>query len=266
MEVVESRRDAGAGDSDFLFVDGSSQQCSAGAITATWNALAAGRITDDLGHPSDRPLTKHSARRAGAQLLIRRGRPLAEVQYMGRWGSQTVERYVAEATSFINIHGAKRGVSNAVLSQPSLWEIQDQLDKLKEVRDDVDWIKEKVRNKQAQFSPATYDPAFVEKLLKDSAITSDDLAKLPPYVLNLGSSTVHRCDWVRASFLCERTQWVTRCGFRYVASDFVHMEILPQGPVCRKLQCFGKSVTPGPVVIPQPEAGEGDTSDSTDSD
>ena len=83
VEVVESRRDAGAGDSDFLFVDGSSQQCSAGAITATWNALAAGRITDDLGHPSDRPLTKHSARRAGAQLLIRRGRPLAEVQYMG---------------------------------------------------------------------------------------------------------------------------------------------------------------------------------------
>ena len=42
-------------------------------------------------------LTEHSMRRMGAQFYARRGIPLPTVQFIGRWGSAAVERYVAEA-------------------------------------------------------------------------------------------------------------------------------------------------------------------------
>ena len=42
-------------------------------------------------------LTEHSMRRMGAQFYARRGIPLPTIQFIGRWQSAAVERYVAEA-------------------------------------------------------------------------------------------------------------------------------------------------------------------------
>ena len=41
-------------------------------------------------------LTEHSLRRMGAQFYARRGVPLFFVQVLGRWGSATIERHVAD--------------------------------------------------------------------------------------------------------------------------------------------------------------------------
>ena len=45
----------------------------------------------------EKALSEHSLRRMGAQFYARRGVPLPVIQFIGRWGSATVERYVAEA-------------------------------------------------------------------------------------------------------------------------------------------------------------------------
>ena len=45
----------------------------------------------------DKALSEHSLRRMGAQFYARRGIQLPVIQFIGRWGSATVERYVAEA-------------------------------------------------------------------------------------------------------------------------------------------------------------------------
>ena len=45
----------------------------------------------------EKMLTEHSLRRMGAQLYARRGVSLPVIQFLGRWGSSAVERYVAEA-------------------------------------------------------------------------------------------------------------------------------------------------------------------------
>ena len=42
-------------------------------------------------------LSEHSMRRTGAQHYARHGVPLALIQFLGRWGGPTVERYVGEA-------------------------------------------------------------------------------------------------------------------------------------------------------------------------
>ena len=43
--------------------------------------------------------SEHTLRRTGAQFYARRGVQLAVIQHLGRWGSQTIERYVGEALS-----------------------------------------------------------------------------------------------------------------------------------------------------------------------
>lgn len=42
-------------------------------------------------------VTEHSPRRSGAQWLARCGLPLWKIQFLGRWGSETVRSYVEEA-------------------------------------------------------------------------------------------------------------------------------------------------------------------------
>ena len=47
----------------------------------------------------EKTLSEHSLRRMGAQFYARRGIGLQVIQYLGRWGSAAVEKYVAEAVA-----------------------------------------------------------------------------------------------------------------------------------------------------------------------
>ena len=76
--VVDIRREAGASDQDFLFVDPLGRQVSCGAVGATWNAFGSRFIRHEPGHNTRPQLSKHSGRRIGAQMLVQRGRSQAE--------------------------------------------------------------------------------------------------------------------------------------------------------------------------------------------
>ena len=60
-------------------------------------ALSAAAARRLLRAATGAPLTEHSLRRMGAQLYARRGVPLPLVQFLGRWGSAAIEKYVGEA-------------------------------------------------------------------------------------------------------------------------------------------------------------------------
>ena len=61
---------------------------------ATTPAEARAKIRRACG---EQALSEHSLRRMGAQFYARRGLQLSVIQYIGRWGSAAVERYVADA-------------------------------------------------------------------------------------------------------------------------------------------------------------------------
>ena len=51
----------------------------------------------DTGEATERQVTGHTARRSGAQWMARRGLPLWAIQFLGRWGSDSVRLYTAQA-------------------------------------------------------------------------------------------------------------------------------------------------------------------------
>ena len=115
-----------------LFTDTAGNSCSGEAVARTWNQPMGSNVVDDLGEPSSKMRTKHSARHADAQLLVSSGRQLAEVQYMGRWGGLAVVRCAAEAAGRLTAPCAQTGTT--VPNRPgslALWELQDVVQRLK---------------------------------------------------------------------------------------------------------------------------------------
>ena len=58
-------------------------------------------------------LSEHSARRTGAQYYARRGVVVAVIQFLGRWGSDTVLRYIGEAMHDRAAHAASAAAAAA---------------------------------------------------------------------------------------------------------------------------------------------------------
>ena len=260
----------GAADSDLLFPDTFGRPCRPDAVASCWNLIVGEHVTDDLGQPSQRRLSKHSARRAGAQLLVRRGRPLAEVQYMGRWGSQTVERYVAEAAAHVATQSARPGGTGNTWyeNQPALWELQSEVDQLKVAAKDVQELKQKVASQESEvIEPLRRYPGLLDQIIDDCIGRKGEPAVLPLYVLNICTCTIHRCDWIRSPFLAERSSWMTRCGFTYGGGVYEHTTDAPAVQQCKKVRCFGsRAVKPHDIVPPStcPEVRSGtDSSDSS---
>ena len=83
--LLPARRAAGWGDKDPLFPTRRGRAPKAKAVVLSWRRLL------------NRRMTGHSTRREGAQLLARRDVPLYLIQFLGRWGGDTVARYVGEA-------------------------------------------------------------------------------------------------------------------------------------------------------------------------
>merc|ERR1711940_345504 len=69
-----------------------------GGIVSSWRALLEQvPFRNDVGDVVDRAISGHSLRRTGAQWLARRGLPLWAIQYIGRWGSDSIRLYTAQA-------------------------------------------------------------------------------------------------------------------------------------------------------------------------
>ena len=58
-------------------------------------------------------ITEHSFRRAGAQYFARRGVAIGVIQYLGRWGSETVYRYVGDAMDARTKHASRQAAEGS---------------------------------------------------------------------------------------------------------------------------------------------------------
>ena len=96
--VMTRRRGASFGEKHPLFPS------AAGSAASRQGMVAA--IQGVLGDPR---ASEHSLRRSGAQFHARNGIGLREVQYLGRWGSATILRYIEEAE--IDVYASGRHMS-----------------------------------------------------------------------------------------------------------------------------------------------------------
>jgi hypothetical protein len=102
-KVTVMRKVEGASDDDPLFVTPLGQRCTGQGLAKVWAMMC--EVVDkceDSGEVSLREVSEHTPRRTGTQFHIVRGLRLWQVQYIGRWGSATVEIYAAEASARIN--------------------------------------------------------------------------------------------------------------------------------------------------------------------
>ena len=246
--VVALRVKEGAGTDDFLFVGPGGAQCTTAGMAMAWDAMAVGYVTNDAGMPTEARLTRQSPRRSGAQLLIRRGRPLAEVQYMGRWGSAVVERYVAEARAMVSTRAAFRGDAVRMSHcDVALWELQEEVEKLRLLSGEIAEIRKIVlASTSPALEPLRLSDSLTQSLVASRSEGSVDDVGARPYVLYAESGKLHKCDWMRGDPQGDRGRWITRCGLLYGAAKFVHSARSDLGAPCRKSGCFTLGRKGGP--------------------
>ena len=72
----------------------------------------------DAGDVTEVQVTEHTPRRAGSQFHARRGLKLWQIQCIGRWAGNTVERYVGEAFADIRAGWSMSSGTSAVPKVP----------------------------------------------------------------------------------------------------------------------------------------------------
>ena len=98
--AVQRRLNRGASSEGPLFATPAGTQPTKKATIHAWrDVVPANLLRDGFGEPTTRELTGHSPRRVGAQWLATLGLNLWQVAYIGRWGSSSVKRCVAEAAA-----------------------------------------------------------------------------------------------------------------------------------------------------------------------
>ena len=120
VDLLHLHATAGYGPKDPLFPTRGGRAASSKAVIRTLCRLLGLRLTG------------HSLRREGAQLYARRGLFLYLIQFLGRWGGRTVERYVAEAlrgqlAKSASVQAAGSGTSAIGLSRAELLKTLERL-------------------------------------------------------------------------------------------------------------------------------------------
>ena len=252
LEQVADRIREGAGSGDCLFCapDGTSAT-HAGTVAAWQLLIRPEEERDDVGDASCRRITGHGARRTGAQWMIRRGMKRWIIVYYGRWGSEAVLRYIAEAEAAINAKASKVMMKEQVETDDQFkvqvkdksdvpwWAIKDEIRQLKstlsgqmslcdEVKGLVDTLKEEWHKDLKKLSEKQF-MAVLEDIEKDEAPVADRKQSVKPFVINRETGAVH-LKGVEGDV---PSAWKTPCGWNYGVCIFDRAEELPENGRCK---------------------------------
>ena len=241
--------------------------------------LAAVPRFDDAGKPVDAEVTEHTARRTGAQFHARRGLALWQIQYVGRWGGNTVEQYVAEAFAEIRadwaVDGsvqreAKRARSDE-RQEVRLWEVSEELRRLSAAVEDITGLRAELLKYKAGSSAVpnaicqeTMERDLVNEALSEGTfeISVENIARLRHrrskiHVANRRTNVVHAVDldnmesptswWSPASGW--RSGWSAACGWKFGSADARLQAGNFVGTRCCKPACVAKFLATGVVEI-----------------
>ena len=249
-------------------------------LCRAWRAmLAAVPRFDDAGKPVDAEVTEHTARRTGAQFHARRGLALWQIQYVGRWGGNTVEQYVAEAFAEIRAdwamdgsvqREAKRARSDE-RQEVRLWEVSEELRRLSAAVEDLTGLRAellKYKTGGGTFPNALCDETMERDLVDEALsegtfeISAENITRLRHrrsriHVVNRRSNVVHAVDldsmasptswWSPAGGW--RSGWSAACGWKFGSADARLQAGGSVGTRCCKPACAAKFLDIGVVEI-----------------
>ena len=246
-----------------LLVDPAGQHVTHAGLRKTWKLmLQAAEKLDDSGDPCEADVTEHTPRRAGAQFHARRGLALWQIQYLGRWGGNTVEVYVGEAFSDLRADwslssGDAPTTKRARLEyaqEVQLEEIQAKIRELAPLASDVQALKKELEDRRevaasraaALCAEGDEYAALVEEATSEGTyrVTAATIMKLraaraPVCVVNARSYMTHAVD-LEALARAERSEWSAVCGWRFREADAVLAVGVPTGSCCSRPGCAAR--------------------------
>jgi hypothetical protein len=269
---LATRTAAGAEPEDPLFCTPSGHAPTALGTIMVWQAIAAEspKYSDEGVASTDWRVTGHTARRSGAQWLIRRGLELWQVQYIGRWGSSTVELYIAEVMAerraeLAELAAKPRATTGALAwaapesgdapgerDSTAYWEIKHELTAMLVKLKDVDALRAEIRSfselatagwkataaklSDGELSDLVLEATAAKPCFED--VMEDALRGKPAYVLNRVTGVAHR---VQVGRLCASSvsEWRSECGWAFGKGSGVLLGGTAPAPLCRRRGCFG---------------------------
>ena len=187
-------------------------------LVKDWKVLFGGEITG------------HSARRTGALRYIRLHWPLAQVAYLGRWKSNVIYDYAAEALASLPVNnnptfGHSVGLSDKPTETKELQLVDNT--RIEEVRNYLQVEMESLKSDQSR----AFEMLDAEvKVMKERGSRRGD--RLPLLVQATASKIVHQnMDIPNCS---PPLSWKTRCGWHYFKSEFVFITEVGSWPLCKK--------------------------------
>ena len=220
-DLLTLRVKEGLGPKDPLFPSRSGSAASRDAAVRTIRVI--------VGLPD---ANEHSPRRAGSQMLARRFIPLFLIQFLGRWGGQTVAIYVGEALqkqlAAASATGGAPTAGEGGSPCPASWAALK-----REVRT---LAKKALAEERRAGSPAGGEQATTHgariAAVTAGSLTASEAASPGAPVLPARQVRGYRGQQETGEFhdvlVCDpclpREGWVTRCGWRFAGSNHILFE------------------------------------------
>jgi len=209
LAVIGARRSLGLSCKHPLFPQANGRATSADGVRRAFAAL----LKVNVG--------EHSFRREGAQFYARRGVELPIIQFLGRWGSDTVKRYVGEALGAQASHAAQVATRSVVrpagLTDSSFDDVAAALKRL----DALEGQREESASQEALQLAVSSAAAVVGGRLDSleefvANFTSECLSGVQRNALNT-EVQVHRVLLGDCSL--PPALWVSACGWKFGLTD-----------------------------------------------
>jgi len=233
-------------------------------------AMCAGAAKyDDLGDEVKAEVSGHTPRRAGAQFHVRRGLQLWQVQYIGRWGSNSVEIYVGEALAESRA-GWSEGIAEDIRNKKArtdgfddvrLWEVYAKINELEPLTDSMKGLQAEMAEMKSEREARDLnlereldalvledgrtdefeDVVAEAKLDRAMDITPENLEAVRAggrgaHLLNKSTGMAHAMD-LELFLASDPSSWMTSCGWRFRSSDVLLKAGPPTGGRCSRKGC-----------------------------
>eukprot|EP00973_Karenia_brevis_P006589 895586-Karenia_brevis.AAC.1 len=154
--------------------------------------------------------TEHTMRRSGAQYFARNGVDVRHIEFIGRWGAQTVMRYIGQALGQQAATASTQAATRVASPATSMQDLQEQLVALARRVEDGETLVRAVDRWRQQIQSEGGEHA----LLWESE-----------HRRRLGGVARHRDDKVHEVVVGDAmfppSVWVTRCGWRFGLSTHI---------------------------------------------
>jgi hypothetical protein len=171
----------------------------------------------------------HSTRRTGALRYIRHGWAIPQVAYLGRWKSDVIYEYAAEALESLPVNAKRAFITNlyGTKEHNEMGPINYKPRDMEEVRD---YLLSELSLAQEHQHRALKAMDFKIESMKKRANKNN--GRLPPFVRLLDSKIVHH-NW-NMTACTPPLAWKTMCGWHYHKSDYMFLASEEGGQVCKK--------------------------------